>query len=253
MAKPLILLFVFSLTGFLGSNGWAYTQNDCIQCHREGSKKSAPQISVETFETSIHGGALTCQDCHNQVKDETHQMIKGSGFVDCNQCHEQANRHGLHSNGEMRPRCYSCHMKHNILAKDNPESSVHRGRLKKTCEGCHPIEAGKTTYLSWLPSLKISSHEKQDFGQAYTKENCIGCHQGKAVHGEEDPISGETCDKCHLSHHGQGILWGRIHVDADLEKQPATFASAAIYQFVLVILLWAGFRYFVKRFTRKSS
>ncbi len=172
--KDLFFYFLGLLIFVTSYNTWAYTPEDCIKCHKEGSTGSTLHISIKEFNVSIHGREITCKDCHVGVEDEDHETMKGSGAVDCGECHEQGNRHGLQSKSEDRPQCYSCHTKHGIFEKDEEVSSVHPGQLKETCKGCHPVECGQTDYLSWLPSIQIASHKKQDFSRVYEKGNCLG-------------------------------------------------------------------------------
>ena len=232
---------------------WAYTPEDCIKCHKEGSTGSTLHISIKEFEASIHGRKIVCQDCHAGVEDEGHETWKGSGAVDCGECHEQENRHGLQSKIEDRPKCYSCHTRHGIFEKDNAVSSVHPEKLKETCKGCHPVECGQTDYLSWLPSIQIATHKKQDFSRAYEKGNCLGCHQGMAAHGEEKPLNDQDCYKCHLSQKGQARLWEYIHPKADYKKQPTIFVAAIIFQLFIALLLWGGFRFYILIFSEKTK
>ena len=73
----IILAALISLSGF---SVWAYTTEDCMVCHREGSPESALHISVREFESSIHGReGMDCTDCHNGVTDGSHGELKGSG------------------------------------------------------------------------------------------------------------------------------------------------------------------------------
>jgi hypothetical protein len=231
---------------------WAYTPQDCIGCHAEASSKSTRHIPVDQFKASVHGGEITCLDCHTQVVDESHRQTAGSGAVDCSQCHEQQNHHGLQGL-DISPECFDCHTRHNILARDNPDSSVNPQLLPQTCKGCHPVESGRTDYLSWLPSLKISAHKKQDFSRDYSRSNCIGCHQGQAAHGETELIDEQDCHKCHASRQGHSRLLGFIHPRADVKKQPAVFAAAVIYQLVAVFLVIGGFVFSIRLFAGKSG
>lgn len=219
----------------------AYTPGDCIECHRTGSDESGLHISVEEYEASVHGSEITCLDCHTGVVDDTHQSTEGSGAVDCSACHEQENRHGLSGPEEQRPRCHDCHTRHNMLSKTDPASAVHPDHLAVTCAGCHPAASGKTDFFSWAPSFQIASHNKADFATAYEKDNCLGCHQGAAAHGESEPINEQDCYKCHLSPEAAGAMWGYMHPRPDVDTQPTVFAAAWVYMvFVglfLVILL----------------
>ena len=244
MKRYFLTIFVM-LLWLLPWETWAYTTEDCIECHRLNSKESVLQISVEEFQSSIHSSEITCEDCHTKIKDEAHEEVKGSGAVDCNECHEQENRHGLESKSNNLPQCYSCHPKHRMLEKENEASSVHPGQLKKTCKGCHPIESGEIDYVSWLPSIRIKSHKKQDFSQTYGRDNCLGCHQGQAAHGGEEQLNEQNCHLCHGAMKDQGALAVLIHARADSGKQPFIFGAAVLYQIFIVLFLWGGFRFYI--------
>lgn len=234
-----------------------YTSDDCIECHRTGSEESGLQIFVEEYEASVHGPEITCLDCHTGVVDDQHQSTKGSGAVDCSACHEQENRHGLNGPEEQRPHCYDCHTRHHMLSKTDPASAVHPDHLAVTCAGCHPAASGETDFFSWFPSFQIASHNKGDFATAYNKDNCLGCHQGAAVHGESVPINDQDCYKCHFSPDAAGAMWGNMHPKPDLKTQPAVFAAASIYQiFVvigLIVLLGKFLNLVFDRFSGKSK
>lgn len=251
--KRFIFYFLGLLVLLTAYDTLGYTPEDCIRCHKEGSPESGLNISLEEYETSIHGREITCQDCHTGVIDEDHKTMKGSGAVDCSECHDQENRHGLKSKNEYRPRCYSCHTTHAIFEKDSELSSVHGKNLKKTCKTCHPAESGDRDYMSWLPSLQISSHNKQDFGQAFDTDNCLGCHQGMAAHGEGAPLNDQDCYKCHLSPEGEPLLWGYMHPQADLDKHPTIFAAAAVYLLLMLVLFSGGFAFFIRKFSKKRK
>jgi hypothetical protein len=219
------------------SNTWAYTPQDCIRCHSQDSKESALHISIGQLQGSVHGRAITCMDCHTGIEDSGHVTSKGSGAVDCGLCHEQQNRHGAPLKDKNRPRCHSCHTRHRILGTEDKASTVHPDQLKKTCSGCHPEECGQVGYFSYLPSQRVRSHKKGDFSQDYKKDNCIGCHQGQAAHGETEPINGQNCYICHARGQNRSTVLGHIHAKADLKKQPVIFVAATVYQGFLVLLL----------------
>jgi len=242
MRKSGIWLFGLILLYITASNTWAYTPEDCIRCHSQESKESVLHISIGQFQGSVHGPEITCGDCHTGIEDRGHVTSKSSGGVDCGLCHEQENRHGVPSKAENRPRCHSCHTRHGILGKSDKASTVHPDQLKKTCSGCHPDECGQVGYFSWLPSQRVRSHKKGDFGQAYERGNCIGCHQGRAAHGETEPLNGQNCYICHARGHNRKTVMGYIHARADLKRQPVIFVAAAVYQIFLVLLLCGVFR-----------
>jgi hypothetical protein len=244
------LLMTGLLTLFAGQPVLAYTVEECIDCHKEGSPKSRLYIPLKAFEASIHNREkITCLDCHVNVTDESHETTKGSGAVDCSECHEEENKHGIETILGDRPRCFSCHPKHRMLEVDNPASSVYPDRLKETCKTCHPVESGEIGWFSWLPSVRILSHKKEDFSLSYGKYNCIGCHQGAAAHGEADPIDDQNCYICHMS--TDASIMGYIHAHADAHKQPGTFFAAIIYQIFLGLLVLGGFWFYILKFSGK--
>ncbi len=239
-------LFFICLIFLWAEAGLAYTADDCAQCHASASGKSRLQISLDAYRSSVHGReGMSCADCHKAVRDEGHERAGGSGAVSCNDCHDKANFHGVGS--ERRPKCYSCHTRHGILGKKDSRSSVHPDALPKTCSACHPLESGRSDYLSWLPSMQIVSHGKQDFSRVYDRKNCIGCHQGSAAHGEKEPISGDECYKCHFS------MMGYIHPKADPAGQPGVFAAAVAYQLFVAVLLAGGFLFLVGRLSGNGA
>lgn len=231
----------------------AYDSAECIDCHGRQDGASDLTMDLAAFEASVHSGQAECADCHSQVLDDSHMQTKGSGAVDCSGCHETVNGHGTKGPVEARPDCAACHSRHGILGTTDPASTVHPDNLAATCGRCHEAQTGRPDYLSWLPSVQISSHPKQDFGGSYSKANCIGCHQGQAVHGQAGIIT-ETgqCFRCHMTGQGISALMGVIHARADLSRQPGTFAAGVLYQLFLLALLGFGGAYTVTRISRRS-
>jgi len=243
-----IALCLFTLKPGLSA---AYDDADCRACHGIGSKESRLRVSLGEFEDSVHGRDLACADCHEDIVDESHEQARSS-TVDCTGCHEQPNRHGQGASGGAAPRCWDCHTRHHVLSPGSPRSSVHASNLTRTCRGCHPSETGDRDFLSALPAVRIASHGKQDFSTAYTMGNCLGCHQGKAAHGESERLSGDNCDRCHLRENGESPLLGRMHPEADPGAQPVVFASALLYQAGLWALVLAGFVFFTRARTKRD-
>ncbi len=208
----------------------AYTDEDCIACHQLGAGESALEIPVEDFKASVHGNQITCLDCHTDIVDDTHQETSGSGAVDCAACHEQENDHGMNGAEDARPDCHACHTRHNMLSKTDPASSIHPYNLPATCAGCHPEALPRKDILSRIVTFKINSHTKADFSAAYDIENCVGCHQGAAAHGETNPVDDQNCHLCHGSPEAAGAMWGDMHA------KPTTFA-AVVYALLVIVAL----------------
>lgn len=244
-----ILMVLFLLPVFVAG---AYTDEDCIKCHTGAGQESLLKMSMEQFNGSAHGEEVSCLECHANVVAADHQETPGSGAVDCSACHDTINQHGAGAS-EGRPKCFNCHTRHNILSPGDPMSSVYAGRLQQTCRACHPGQSGSIGYLAWFPSIQVASHPKQDFSLVYTRENCLGCHQGRAVHGETEPVDGQNCYTCHLDGDGRNKLWGVMHPEVQPQKQPGVFAAIVTYQFVLVMMIFGGFFWLVHFFSNVSK
>lgn len=249
--RRLLAVTVFTGAVLLGhQTPHAYQPEDCRTCHSSDSTTSRLHISIAEFRASTHGEAVTCLDCHSAIEDEEHMTTPGCGKVDCSRCHDQQNRHGWSGKNENRPQCYYCHTTHAILGKESENSSIHPARLVETCRSCHPVACGQADALSFLPSVRVASHNKQDFSQAYRADNCIGCHQGAAAHGERELLDDQTCSFCHQPLGSHAALAGYTHVNARAAKQPVSFIAGIVYAAMLALLAWRGFRYYMPQYSR---
>lgn len=230
----------------------AYTTEDCIRCHQTNSGESALEIDPNEFNRSVHAEEVACRDCHTGVKDKEHMTMKGSGSVECGQCHEEENRHGLGSGTGTRPHCYSCHTRHGILRGEYEGSSVHPTQAGKTCGACHPAQVGEAGFLPWLTSLRVKSHGKQDLGCDYDDKDCLGCHQGRAAHGEETILNDRSCAKCHFPDNDRVPLMGAIHPSLESGSNPWTVFAKVLYGLATILLIGGGFRFYIRKLTRKT-
>jgi hypothetical protein len=245
---PFILIFFFM--GYCAW-GFAYTNEDCIRCHINPNQ-TQKIIDLKSFNTSIHFESdVGCRDCHTAIIDDSHKKadwaLENDVLVsDCSQCHVIENRHGFQA--ENSPLCHHCHTRHNIRSALDEHSSTHPGNLIKTCSECHPRLTGRINALSFLPSLKISTHEKQDFSINLNDKDCIGCHQGYAVHGTDESINDRNCRTCHFKADNTPALSGKIHPDA--YKDPEVMA-AGIIQLILFCGVFIFGLFFITRRTEK--
>ncbi len=223
----------------------AYTGEECIKCHDKGSSIKSPKISVADFYNSVHGQEVSCVFCHSAVVDANHMRGNNIAPVDCGICHGQENLHGLGAPEGNRPECHSCHTKHAILPASDKGSSVHETQLEKTCGACHSEEWGNKGYLRWFTSTAIRSHKKQDFSGDFSEKNCIGCHQGMAVHGDPLTVNNDKCRQCHMNNGGNALM-GSFHS----KKRPGAFVPviSILSQVMLLIVLILIIRLFIIRF-----
>ncbi len=247
--KPLACILLILWICLFSHTVFAYTEQDCIACHVVGTGNSQKKMSLDEFQSSVHHKEnISCQDCHTQIMDKTHETTSGNSSVNCNACHEQENLHGSAAQPSSQPLCHDCHTRHNI--RTDEQSSIHSGNLKDTCGRCHPKESGRIDILSFLPSIKISTHEKQDFSLACQKDNCVGCHQGQAVHGKDERIDDQNCRTCHFNSKGKSALLGVIHLNTRSDRQPEVFTASMIHMVFLGFIVILGLGTYVKNTIR---
>ena len=180
--------------------------------------------------SSIHGSMMQCAECHSYI-EEGHEYGEVTEKVNCNNCHSQENLHGSSSGRENRPECYSCHTKHKILPEYVEYSSINKTQLKNTCKKCHPAQWGEQGFLRWFTSVRVKSHKKEDFSKNFDETNCVGCHQGMAVHGGNEKISDDECSKCHIKENKNAMM-GRFHA---AENSGPSFTGISIITQILIL------------------
>lgn len=227
---------------------------NCANCHED---------AVEKYKRSLHGKAWekeaylapNCQSCHGK-----HDILPATNKNSrtyvlnipnlCGTCHKegtpvsklkQISEHGIlanysqsiHGDGLFRRGlivtavCTSCHTSHDILPHENPESSINKHNIPKTCEKCHAeIERVHTKVIRgelWQKNpdeipICVDCHKphevrRVDYEKTFPDSDCIECHTKddvfKIVDGEKisltiDPEqvkhsahADNTCVKCH--------------------------------------------------------
>jgi predicted CXXCH cytochrome family protein len=156
----------------------------CQKCH---------STIYDQYKNSVHGVALidtantdvpTCVDCHgvHNIGDPTTAAFRVKSPELCAKCHTNsammskynistdvlntyvADFHGttvqmFEKQSPDAPTnkavCYDCHGVHDIRKVDDPQSSVFRENLLKTCQQCHP-DATTNFPSSWLMHYRAS-------------------------------------------------------------------------------------------------
>jgi predicted CXXCH cytochrome family protein len=160
----------------------------CNKCH---------SVIYNQYKSSIHGAALldesnpdvpTCVDCHGvhgAITDPTTTRFRLYSPELCAKCHANkammkkydistnvfntyvADFHGTTVElfekqspdaATNKPVCYDCHGVHDIKKVDDPQSSVFRDNLLKTCQQCHP-DATVNFPSSWLSHYDASPNK----------------------------------------------------------------------------------------------
>lgn len=119
----------------------------CATCHNG---------IYEQFQKSIHSPLVaktdkdlpSCYDCHesHSISRTDKADFRLSVFNQCGRCHEDVTEtyfdtfHGKASKLGFAgaAQCYDCHGTHNILPPEEPQSSLSRQNIVKTCAKCHP-------------------------------------------------------------------------------------------------------------------
>ena len=131
----------------------------CGECHAEQATDVADSIHGKASAKGIRE-APSCTDCHEE--HSIHSLVGGKASREvgdtCSRCHESErlntkfglpsdrvktffeSYHGLAMQGGAAnaANCASCHGYHKILPSSDPDSSIHRRNLVKTCGKCHP-------------------------------------------------------------------------------------------------------------------
>ncbi len=194
--------------------------------------------------------APRCVDCHG-IHDILHVDDRNSAvyplkvpFV-CGKCHSegtpvQKNRpvdqHNIISNytesihGEallkkglvVAANCASCHTAHSIMPHTEPESSINRRNIARTCTKCHAgIE---------------QVHRKIIRGELWEKEShvlpaCVDCHQPHKIRNVfyEQGMADKDCQSCHMKP-GLKAADGRLMTVHQTELQGSMHAKVACAQ-----------------------
>ncbi|MCC6231821.1 MAG: cytochrome b/b6 domain-containing protein [Verrucomicrobiales bacterium] len=138
---------------------FAHLAETCGQCHIQEAAELQASVHGQAAARG-HREAPTCIDCHAEHQIETLRTASPLKIAEqiCGKCHasERVNTrfrmprrqvdtffesyHGLAAQGgsTRAANCASCHGWHNILASTNPDSTVNKANLVKTCGQCHP-------------------------------------------------------------------------------------------------------------------
>lgn len=190
---------------------------NCGVCHEREGKE---------YVESLHGKALkkgdplapNCKDCHGfhdilSTKDPNSNVTPIKIPFLCGRCHKEGApvqlqreipqhrilenyTESIHGEGLLKKglivsaTCTSCHSAHHILPHTDPESTIARQNIAKTCSKCHA-------------EIEVV-HQKIIRGELWEKEvhvlpACVDCHQPHRVRKVyyELGLTDKDCLKCH--------------------------------------------------------
>ncbi len=159
----------------------------CGRCHREGSEvmenRDIPQDHIlQNFSMSVHGEGL---------------FEKGL---------------------TVTAVCTSCHTSHDILDHNNPESSINRNNVAKTCMQCH----GRIEEV----------HTKVIEGRLWEEEphkvpSCVECHQPHKIRRRQVEAQGAASRNCLKCHSDETLTMERDGVEVSLYLDEEEFVLAS--------------------------
>jgi len=159
----------------------------CYDCHGKHDILPSTDKKSKTFIMNV---PFTCGQCHRegQPMTKTHDIPQKNILENYS---ESIHGEGLYRKGlTVTAVCSSCHTAHNVLPHTDPNSSISRQNVSKTCMKCHAnIE---------------QAHTKIVRGELWEKEpnkvpacvECHGPHKARRVL-YEDSLNDKFCMDCH--------------------------------------------------------
>ncbi len=227
----------------------------CGACHSNPDFLSKHQIPfahpVESYRLSVHGRAVaqgnaaaaSCSDCHGSHaifpdQDARSRINRWNVPKTCGACHTEIAKiyaQSIHGQAVARgapdaPMCTDCHGEHNILAPQNPQSTVSPARVSTvTCGRCHgdaSLDARYNLPADRVPTFADSYHGLEARAGGQRVANCASCHGIHNIFPSSDPRStiysanlARTCGKCHAGA-GKTFGIGPVHIRPESASEP---------------------------------
>ena len=261
----------------------------CLRCHLD-NKTVFKMVGVsrpflESIKYSVHLVALekgnlkaaTCSDCHGAhsmlpAGNPKSRIFRNNIPATCGQsgCHSgiekryMAGIHGkaMENGNNSAPVCTSCHGDHQILAPNNPQSTVSKNNIVQTCSHCHG--SVRLTSRYGLPAHAVGSYLDSYHGLAKqggmtTVANCASCHGAHEILPSSDPNSpinkaniAKTCGKCHPGADAKFASFP-VHIAPTPTNQPLLFWISQIYAVLIFGVIGMMLIHNVFDFVKKSK
>jgi cytochrome b subunit of formate dehydrogenase len=259
--RSLVFWLLFSVFILILYN-LSYSQNDndvCLSCHdnktlvreKKGWEGTSVYVDGKKYKASSHKDIL-CINCHfdADVKDFPHPDTLNP--VDCTICHSEINSNFHFSTDEIYKKkrispvlqklnkCVFCHGKHDILPKDDENSTIYRFNVPYTCGQCHgyrdeisnkyaPKEYDSENHKT-LDDYKIGVHGRALFKSGLVASAiCSDCHNShdQKILNKDRKISVQVCSKCHV---GVSKDYAQsIHATAKIEQSEKAAVCSACH------------------------
>lgn len=166
---------------------------ECLTCHKE-------QISFKSFKQDTIKAKIAqeklCLSCHLNDPEVRSRFAFTKSFINSyeNSVHGMALRKG----NAKAPGCADCHDAHQVLSKQDKNSSVFKANIPKTCSKCH--EKVAHDYATSVHGLAVAKGNSD-------APVCTDCHGEHNILKHTDPnspvafknVSEQVCANCHNS------------------------------------------------------
>ncbi len=222
LSGPLLGVMVCLLTAWLSGPVQAQTNDECLACHADkeivkelpGGESVSVYVDSSALGRSAHS-MLDCVSCHQDLAGTDFPHKETVAEVRCGDCHgdvaeeydNSIHWRGVEAGDSSAPKCRDCHGAHYILPKDNPQSSIYRLNLPKTCGACHD---NPDIIRRHDMRRSFSGYANSIHGKAVLKwgvivaADCADCHGAHDIRKGSEPDSpvnranvGSTCERCH--------------------------------------------------------
>ncbi len=202
----------------------------CTSCHANSQLPDLPLaggqtlpliVDTKVFQSSVHGGKLTCVDCHSRITGYPHlnplpptrREFTLAQYEVCRRCHFanytktlDSMHYQMLAGGDTRaPVCVDCHGAHNI-----PPPAKPRAHVSQTCAQCHGDIYD--TYKQSVHGNALVNEANQDVPV------CTDCHSS---HDIQDPRTAafrldipSLCAQCH----SDAKLMGKYGISPNVTK-----------------------------------
>ena len=196
-SKKFFLLTGLILFLLLNTKTLLAQEFNCLDCHDN------------LIEKSVHNDIISCQDCHTDVKDESHIDNPNIKKVKCESCHEELAdlvKSDIHHRLKVKnpPDCKTCHGTHDIQTPPTDNNL----KVKEICSKCHTnIILANPYHTKAVSGNKcITCHEQNDYQKlplsVHKNLECADCHNYISNNLADHPMNVKATQKadCYLCH-----------------------------------------------------
>ena len=184
----------------------------CMACHQDDKLSRTLEsgeilnlyVDANAYVNSVHGGKLSCSDCHAGFTGFPHPELRASSkrayvvayYEVCKRCHfanytktlDSVHYAVLSSGSQNAPVCTDCHGAHNVVRQNSS-----RAHVSHSCGACH--QEVYADYAESVHGAALLGDNNEDVPVCTT---CHGVHNiPSASSSQFHLMSTDLCAKCH--------------------------------------------------------